>query len=501
MFALTLLVLCLASRVSASDLHESVRTLQAQMATLLENKEQQGQLIGQLKELRDEVVVLREKCRGLRNVATRTKWLEASLSEARGQISELGAALDKAEGDITYLRSQLQADSRTLSKFTAAKETSSYAEDMENEVYKPSSDFDKKTRHHRVIRKRIENLEASTKAIFQAQKDFDTRLDSMDDRLNNVDVSNSSSVDKVHASMLELLESVEALETKVDSSLPTVQKEISRTELSLGQLMQQTAVMKEEQDNQKLSLKALSVGLSSVQDKLSQAGNSSLQPAHVKVSSSSTDVIGQLNTIIGEYKNVVRALPTDCRGVKGKKLEMVQLEEEPRLVSCDDGWTVIQKRKDGTVQFNRDWEEYAKGFGNPAGEFWIGNEALHALTKNNNTKLRVDMMDIYGHLWSAEYASFTIGNRTSGFKLTVAGYSGNASDALDYQNGMQFSARDSDRDISNTHCAANYEGGWWFSHCQHANLNGRYNLGLTWFHAAKNEWIAVSESTMRVTSN
>lgn len=132
------------------------------------------------------------------------------------------------------------------------------------------------------------------------------------------------------------------------------------------------------------------------------------------------------------------------------------------------------------------------------GEFWLGNEALHSLTNANASRLRVDMIDIYGRLWIAEYQNFRVGDRSNGFKLEVSGYSGNASDALDYQNGMQFSARDSDRDISNTHCAANYEGGWWFSHCQHANLNGRYNLGLTWFHASKNEWIAVAESTMKL---
>lgn len=132
------------------------------------------------------------------------------------------------------------------------------------------------------------------------------------------------------------------------------------------------------------------------------------------------------------------------------------------------------------------------------GEFWIGNEALHLLTVANRSRLRVEMVDIYGKHWLAEYSQFRVGSRKEGFPLTVSGFSGNASDALAYQNGMQFSAKDSDRDVSNTHCAENYEGGWWFSHCQHANLNGRYNLGLTWFHAAKNEWIAVAESVMKV---
>ncbi|KAL1117488.1 hypothetical protein AAG570_004811 [Ranatra chinensis] len=108
------------------------------------------------------------------------------------------------------------------------------------------------------------------------------------------------------------------------------------------------------------------------------------------------------------------------------------------------------------------------------------------------------MEDIYGKRWRAEYTFFSVGPREDGFRMRVAGYRGNATDAMDYQNRMQFSARDSDRDISNTHCANNYEGGWWFSHCQHANLNGRYNLGLTWFNTEKNEWIAVTKSTMKI---
>lgn len=128
----------------------------------------------------------------------------------------------------------------------------------------------------------------------------------------------------------------------------------------------------------------------------------------------------------------------------------------------------------------------------------MGNEALHRLTAENCSSLKVDFTDIYGKKWVAQYEGFYISDSDDGYRIHVYGYSGNASDALEYQNKMQFSAVDSDRDISNTHCAQNYEGGWWFSHCQHANLNGRYNLGLTWFDDTRNEWIAVAFSEMKV---
>jgi len=44
------------------------------------------------------------------------------------------------------------------------------------------------------------------------------------------------------------------------------------------------------------------------------------------------------------------------------------------------GWTVIQKRLDGSVDFYRNWTEYRRGFGQPEGEFWLGNERIHQLT-------------------------------------------------------------------------------------------------------------------------
>ena len=97
-------------------------------------------------------------------------------------------------------------------------------------------------------------------------------------------------------------------------------------------------------------------------------------------------------------------------------------------VFCDQttaggGWTVFQKRRDGSVNFYRGWADYKNGFGNLSGEFWLGLDKIHRLTKTKN-KLRVDLEDTTGKTAYAEYDMFAVTSEKTKYKLSLGSYSG-----------------------------------------------------------------------------
>ena len=98
-------------------------------------------------------------------------------------------------------------------------------------------------------------------------------------------------------------------------------------------------------------------------------------------------------------------------------------------VYCDHsapggGWTVFQKRLDGSVDFYRGWNDYKLGFGNLNGEFWLGLDKIHRLTKSERCKLRVDLEDTAGKTAYAEYDMFAVTSERTKYQLGIGTYSG-----------------------------------------------------------------------------
>ena len=99
------------------------------------------------------------------------------------------------------------------------------------------------------------------------------------------------------------------------------------------------------------------------------------------------------------------------------------------------GWTVFQRRLNGSLDFYRGWESYKNGFGDLNGEFWLGNDNLHRLTAADDVILRVDLEDFDGNTAYAEYTTFKVANEADKYRISVEGYSGTAGDSMQVSSG------------------------------------------------------------------
>ncbi|XP_033645294.1 ficolin-1-A-like [Asterias rubens] len=154
-------------------------------------------------------------------------------------------------------------------------------------------------------------------------------------------------------------------------------------------------------------------------------------------------------------------------------------------VYCDmdtdgGGWMVFQRRKDGSVDFDRTIAEYREGFGSFDSEFWLGNDILHRMTAQGEYELRVDLSDWENNMADALYDSFSIADWSGKYRLALGIYrsTSTAGDSLSSHSNLQFSTKDLDNDYhSSGNCAHIYSGGWWYNACHESNLNGEYHQG------------------------
>ncbi|XP_024138250.1 nascent polypeptide-associated complex subunit alpha, muscle-specific form [Oryzias melastigma] len=224
----------------------------------------------------------------------------------------------------------------------------------------------------------------------------------------------------------------------------------------------------------------------------SQSPNRSPADEHPKQHPKATDG-DETNKISTETTLTARRDCSDLLLLGEKQSGVYTVTPDPRSrsfsVFCDmelegGGWTVLQRRLDGSVSFNRTWAEYRSGFGVlDGGEFWLGNNMIHLLTRDRNMVLRVELEDFNGIREHAQYQYFRVASEKLLYKLMVGGYSGTAGDALRFSrmynhNNRAFTTPDKDNDrYPSGNCGAYYSSGWWFDACMAVNLNGKYYVG------------------------
>lgn len=80
------------------------------------------------------------------------------------------------------------------------------------------------------------------------------------------------------------------------------------------------------------------------------------------------------------------------------------------------GWTVFQRRFDGSVDFNRIWDEYKWGFGERYREHWLGLEYISRLTHANVMDMRVDLESFSRNQAFCVFNHFQVGDEENKYR-------------------------------------------------------------------------------------
>lgn len=237
-----------------------------------------------------------------------------------------------------------------------------------------------------------------------------------------------------------------------------------------------------------MSLKEQNRNLSElVSDALKRSDKSCVQVA--------TNEIISTGEIVAEQDNVIRVdqnepeideshVYSSCNevpdGKTGKYAIRPVKNSKPFYAYCEmqingGGWTVIQKRFNGSENFYRNWTDYKTGFGSLDGEFWFGLDRTHLMTSSQTHEIMFHLMDFKRTVKTAKYNPFSMGNEREGYVISSLGaYTGSAGDGFSYHRGMKFTTYDVDNDKFTTNCAKKYYGAWWYHACYKSNLNAKY---------------------------
>ena len=187
-------------------------------------------------------------------------------------------------------------------------------------------------------------------------------------------------------------------------------------------------------------------------------------------------------------------------------------------LSTPEAWIRILHREDVIVSFQRGWNDYQSGFGDPSGDHWLDNDLIHNLTSVHGvSRLKVDLEYLSGDSYYADCDHFVISEAASLYTLNVSGYSGTAGDGLGdgdpasaISNGSPFTTTDRDNDqLDRKNCATKFKGAWWHNNCAYALLTSYFWDGPT-CNQAKSTYcilweplgygIPIKKATMKVTT-
>ena len=96
----------------------------------------------------------------------------------------------------------------------------------------------------------------------------------------------------------------------------------------------------------------------------------------------------------------------------------------------DGGWIVFQRRFDGSVDFNRIWDEYKWGFGERYREYWLGLEYISRLTHANVMDMRVDLEKFDGSWVFCVYDHFQVADEAKLYTVAFGSHYGTVENSM-----------------------------------------------------------------------
>ncbi|KAM9384980.1 angiopoietin-related protein 3 [Pholidichthys leucotaenia] len=345
-----------------------------------------------------------------------------------------------------------------------------------NDIFQKLNIFDRSFNQLSVVTSEIkeeeEELKKTTNFLKANNEEIRNLSLEINSKINNILQERSQLQTKV-GSLEERLKGLSQNMVPADqlSEITALKDVIETQEKTITNLLNAVKEQHDQLDHQKSKIKSLEEKLSSdsFQDTVDKQVDSAVMFEYVTGNSTGQET---------------RDFPMDCNDLfnKGEANSGIYVikpnQSEPFNVFCDmgseGGSTVIQRRVDGSVDFDQKWEKYENGFGDMENDFWLGLQKIHSLTQQGVYILRLDLEDWRDENHWAEYC-FSVEGPTKDYTLHATYLSGDLPDTMTNNTGMRFSTKDRNNDNSqNSSCSHNYTGGWWLNVCGETNPNGRY---------------------------
>ncbi|XP_077415171.1 angiopoietin-related protein 3-like [Vanacampus margaritifer] len=357
--------------------------------------------------------------------------------------------------------------------------------DQINDIFQKLNIFDRSFYQLSVLASEIKEEEEELKKTAVVLK-------ANNEEIRGISVKISSKVDTIMQEKISMQSKVEGLEEKLRSlsqglwtgdqvgEIIGLRGVINTQEQSITELLKAVREQSDQLNYQRIKIKSLEEKFTAstfAQDTIERK---------LESFNSDTPTLSPYLVSDSSKKTADMDLPSDCNEVfnRGERFSQVYAirpnGSEPFNVFCDmsadHGATVIQRRKDGSVNFDQTWEKYENGFGDFHGEFWLGLRKIHSLVAQGNSVLHIHLEDWKQNKRFIEYTCDLDGPE-SNYTIHLKLLSGDLTDPMKNHTGMMFSTKDRNNDKNrDPNCARNCTGGWWFNSCGDTNLNGRYFL-------------------------